>query len=125
VLSDELFSEISVTLTERIVKGDEFYISVVTHFEIMWGYALAGMGSKNYEAFLNDLGIEIAYLSKVDVEKAANFKPSKKDVLDALIASTALRYDAKIWTFNKADFKNFLPANKLFEPKIRSASGHD
>ncbi len=118
VLSDKLFSKISVTLTERIAKGDEFYISVITHFEILWGYTLAGMSPDNYEVFLNGFGIEVAHLNRDDAEKTANFKPLKKDILDALIASTALRYGAVVWTFNVGDFKNFLPEKKIVEPKI-------
>ncbi|MFQ6137255.1 MAG: type II toxin-antitoxin system VapC family toxin, partial [Candidatus Hydrothermarchaeales archaeon] len=88
------------------------------HFEIMWGYALTGMAPNNYEIFLNEFGIEVAHLNRDDTEKAANFRPSKRDVLDALIASTALRYDAEVWTFNVGDFKNFLPDEKVVEPKI-------
>lgn len=118
VLSDKLLPTISDYLADRIIEGDTFYISVITHFEILWGYSLAKLPSKNYEGFLNDLNIEVVPLLKSDVETAASLKPPKKDILDALIASCALRLDAKLITFNEDDFKKFLESGQILVPKL-------
>ena len=64
VLSDKLLPEISEHLTDRVIEGDTFYISVITHFEILWG--------------LNDLNIQVVPLLKSDVEMATGIKPQKR-----------------------------------------------
>jgi predicted nucleic acid-binding protein len=74
--------------------------------------------AKNYEIFLNDFDIQIIPLLKSDVEKAASLRPSKRDVLDALIASCSLRLSAKLVTFNKDDFKKFLKREQILVPEF-------
>lgn len=118
VQSDKLLPKISDYLADRVIEGDVFYISVVTHFEILWGYHLARLPPKNYEGFLNDLNIQVVPLLKSDVEAAASLKPSKKDILDALIASCVLRLDAKLITFNEDDFKKFLKPRQILVPEF-------
>jgi len=78
----------------------------------MWGYLTAGIPPDRYAAFLNKIQIEVIPLTKTDAENAANLKPSKTDLLDALIAASAKRYNATVWTRDK-DFLKFLPQNKV------------
>jgi PIN domain nuclease of toxin-antitoxin system len=74
----------------------------------MWGYAIAGRSPVRYENFLRKTGMEIVPLTKSDADDVANFKPIKADLLDALIAASARRRNAIIWTADK-DFLKFLP----------------
>jgi len=41
VLSDRKLAEVGDELAKRRLAGDEFYISVMTHFQILWGYLSA------------------------------------------------------------------------------------
>src|SRR5580704_6553855 len=98
VLSDLKLSDVGAEIVKRRLAGDEFYLSVITHFQVMWGYRSAGLSSEKYERLLEVGEIEISALTKTDVEAAAEMKPKKSDLLDALIAASVQRYDASIWT---------------------------
>jgi predicted nucleic acid-binding protein len=99
-------------IVQGFVKGDQFYLSVITHFQVMWGYSMAGRTPEKYEEFLKTLRIEVLPLTKLDAEEAAAKKPSKKDILDALIASSVKKYDAAIWTLDR-DFLKFLHKSRV------------
>jgi predicted nucleic acid-binding protein len=77
-----------------------------------WGYRKIGLSTARYEAFLSGLDIEVAPLVQEDAVVAANKKPSREKLVDALIAATVSRYDASIWT-RDSDFLNFLPKEKV------------
>jgi len=51
---------------------------VLTHFQILWGYALANRSSEKYDGFVKSIGIEVVPLTKMDSEEASRMKPSKK-----------------------------------------------
>jgi len=113
LLSDSHLLTISKELLDSQQSGNNtFYISAVTHFQLMWGYLTAGIPPDKYVTFLNKVQIEVAPLTKTDAENAANFKPSRTNLLDALIASSAKRYNATVWTRDK-DFRKFLPEHKV------------
>jgi predicted nucleic acid-binding protein len=112
VLSDLKLSEVGSEIVKRRQAGDEFYLSVITHFQVMWGYSSAGLSSEKYERLLEVAEIEISTLTRTDVEVAAEMKPKKSDLLDALIAASVERYDASIWTGDR-DFLRLLPRNRV------------
>jgi predicted nucleic acid-binding protein len=112
VLSDLKLSDVGAEIVKRRLAGDEFYLSVITHFQVMWGYRSAGLSSEKYERLLEVGEIEISALTKTDVEAAAEMKPKKSDLLDALIAASVQRYDASIWTGDR-DFLSLLPKNRV------------
>jgi predicted nucleic acid-binding protein len=105
------------------MAGDEFYISVITHFQVLWGYHFAGLSSEKYERLLEVGEIEVSPLTRLDVEAAAEMKPKRSDLLDALIAASVKRHDASIWTRDR-DFLNLLPQTrvKLIWPPSHAAS---
>jgi len=112
VLSDEkLF-----TLTQDVVlhrsNGDQFFVSSITHFEILWGYMTAHQSPENYEEFLRAIPVEVVPRTGQGAEQAANLKPAVVQVLDALIASTVKKYNGRIWTFDR-DFLRFLPKSSV------------
>ena len=115
-LETSLLSDIKLReLSEEIVQGRssfEFCISVLTHFQILWGYTLANRSSEKYDGFIKRIGIEVIPLTKLDSEKTSRMKPSKKDLVDALIAATVKRYEAVLWT-KDSDFLKFLPRNDI------------
>jgi len=92
--------------------GLSLYVSAISHFQILWGYIIAKMSPSNYHEFLEIAGVEIAPLIKADAEEAAKMKPNRADLLDALIASSAKRYGAVVWTGDR-DFLKFLPKSKV------------
>lgn len=92
--------------------GQQLYVSAISHFQILWGYLAAKMSSANYDRFLDIAGVEVAPLIKADAEEAAKMKPTRADLLDALIASSAKRYGATVWTGDK-DFLKFLPKSRV------------
>lgn len=108
VLSDKSLNELANNLAERVSLGDEFLISALTHFEILWGYRMADLGPSHYHDFLRKLRVEIASLVEEDAEFAADKKPGKGKLVDALVAATVTRYDAIVWTKDH-DFEQFLP----------------
>jgi predicted nucleic acid-binding protein len=112
VLSDLKLSDVGSEIVKRRLAGDEFYLSVITHFQVMWGYRSAGLSSEKYERLLEVGEIEISALTRNDVEAAAEMKPKKSDLLDALIAASVQRYDASIWTGDR-DFLSLLPKNRV------------
>jgi predicted nucleic acid-binding protein len=112
VLSDLKLSDVGAEIVKRRLAGDEFYLSVITHFQVLWGYRSAGLSSEKYERLLEVGEIEISALTRTDVEAAAEMKPKKSDLLDALIAASVQRYDASIWTGNR-DFLSLLPKNRV------------
>jgi predicted nucleic acid-binding protein len=97
---------------DRVVSGDEFLVSALTHFEILWGYRKAGLATERYEAFLSKLDIGVAPLLEEDAVFAANKKPGREKLVDALIAATVSRYDSLIWT-RDTDYLRFLPKEKV------------
>ena len=112
VLSHSTLGQISSKLVDKVVSGDEFLVSALTHFELLWGYRTAGLPSARYETFLSKLDIDVAPLLQEDAVTAANKRPSRENLVDALIAATVTRYDASIWT-KDADFLRFLPKQKV------------
>lgn len=112
LLSDARLSGVAKKIAEQNLLGDEFYLSVITHFQLMWGYSIARRSPEKYGAFLRRARVEIAPLTKADAEEAAQMKPSKADLLDALIAACVKRYDAAVWTADR-DFIKFLSKEKV------------
>ncbi len=112
LLSDIKLSELGEEMVQRRSSFDEFCVSALTHFQILWGYALAHRSSEKYDEFIKRIGVEVVPLTKLDSEEASRMKPSKKDLLDALIAATAERYEATIWT-KDSDFLKFLPNDNV------------
>jgi predicted nucleic acid-binding protein len=58
------------------------------------------------------LGVDVAPLLEEDAILAADKKPGKEKLVDALIAATVARYDAFLWTKDQ-DFDQFLPQEKI------------
>jgi len=94
------------------MKGDQFFICSISHFQIEWGYSMIERSPHNYREFLRGFRIEVAPLTKSDAKLAFNMKPSESDILDALIASSVKRYDASLWTADR-DFLKYLPKSKV------------
>jgi predicted nucleic acid-binding protein len=112
ILSDSGLAEFGDRITEEVVEGNSFFVSSITHFQLLWGYSLAGMSAAGYEDFLEQTGTEVAPVTRQDSEHAATLKPNSSDLLDALIAASVGRYDASIWTFDR-DFLKFLPKARV------------
>ncbi|MBI3116472.1 MAG: PIN domain-containing protein [Thaumarchaeota archaeon] len=112
LLSDVNIAEIGKEILEKYLAGDQFYVSALTHFQLLWGYSIAKRSPERYEDFLVKTRTEIAPLTKLDAEEATRMKPIRKDLLDALIASCVKRYDGNIWTRDR-DFFKFLPHAKV------------
>jgi len=112
LLSDSELSRVSELVLERYIKGDQFFISSISHFQIEWGYSVVGRSPQRYNEFLKGFKIEIVPLTKLDAEEAANMKPDEGDILDALIASSTKRHDGIMWTGDR-DFLKFLPKSKV------------
>ena len=108
LLSDLKLQKISDQIVSERLAGAEFYLSVITHFQVLWGYCSAGLSPESYERLLEVTEIEIAPLTRFDVEEAARMKPKKSDLLDSLIAATVKRHEASIWTSDR-DFLKLLP----------------
>ena len=103
---------LATEIADRVLSGDVFSVSVLTHFEILWGYRRAELSTANYQAFLSKLDIDVTPLTQEDAVLAASKKPGKEKLVDALVAATVSRYDASIWT-KDADFLKFLPKQKV------------
>jgi len=112
VLSDNALTSLTEEVVKYFLKGDQFFVSSITHFEILWGYSIANQGPENYLSFLSEIPVEIAPMTKKDAEQAALMKPSNKQVLDALIGATVMKYRGTIWTLDK-DFLQLLPKAKV------------
>jgi predicted nucleic acid-binding protein len=112
LLSDSGLSEFGEGVVREVLDGSSFYVSAISHFQLMWGYTTAGMSAERYERFLDGTSAEVVPLTRLDAEHASELKPSKADLLDALIASSVRRYDAIIWT-RDSDFLKFLPKAKV------------
>lgn len=112
LLSDAKLSSVSELVLDRYIKGDQFFISSISHFQIEWGYSTANRLSEKYRKFLRDFGVEVIPFTKSDAEEAAKMKPSEKDVLDALIAVAVRKLDGVLWSADK-DFVKFLPKSKV------------
>ena|SRR2546427_11124733 len=112
VLSDRKLAEVGDELAKRRLAGDEFYLSVITHFQILWGYLSARLSPARYEMLLEVAEMRISPLTKLDAEEAASMKPNRNDLLDALIAASVRRSDASIWTSDRG-FLMFLPKSKV------------
>jgi predicted nucleic acid-binding protein len=69
-------------------------VSVLTHFEILWGCSRAELSTASYETFLSKLDIDVTPLTQEDAVLAASKKPGKEKLVDALVAATVSRYDA-------------------------------
>ena len=101
-------SELAPKLAESVLSGDEFFVSVLTHFQVLWGDRMAGIGATKYESFVSKLGIGIAPLTEEDAALASRMKPARNDLVGSLICATVARYDATMWTRDK-DFLRYLP----------------
>lgn len=112
VLSEANLSKLSELVLQRYVKGDQFFICSISHFQIEWGYSMIDESSHKYKEFLKGFRIEVTPLTKSDAEEAARMKPLESDIADALIASSVKRYDASLWTGDR-DFLKFLPKSKV------------
>ena len=112
LLSDASLLRVSDEIVDRLSEGDTFYESVISHFQILWGYVTAGKSPARYETFLQKTRIEVVPLTKSDAEEAACHEPTWLDVLDALIAASVRRYDATIWT-KARDFFKFLSKDRV------------
>lgn len=111
VLSDVSLLRLTEELLRRSLR-DEFYISALTHFEILLGYVTARRSSVRYEDFLRSLKIEVVPLTKTDSEEASTMIPSKKDIVDSLVAAAVNRYRAVLWT-KDSDFLKFLSKDNV------------
>jgi predicted nucleic acid-binding protein len=87
-------------------------VSVLTHFQILWGYRRAGLAATRYKDFLAKLSINVAPLVEEDAALAAQRKPTRENVVDALISATVSRYGATVWTKDK-DFLHYLLREKV------------
>ena len=112
LLSDAELSKVSELVLDRYVKGAQFFISSISHFQIEWGYSTSNRSSEKYKEFLRAFRIEVVPLTKLDAEEAAKMQPSEGDVLNALIASEVRRHDGFLWTHDR-DFLKFLPKSKV------------
>lgn len=109
ILSD---ADLLTLKTELVHMSDEFCVSALTHFEILLGYATVGKDSANYRNLLEGLKIDVVSLTREDSEKASRMGPSKKDFVDSLVAASAKRYGAAVWT-KDSDFLKFLPRDSV------------
>ena len=112
VLSDLKLPEITNEIVTRRLAGDEFYLSVITHFQILWGYFLSGLSPARYTRLLEVAEIGISPLTRPDAEEVARMTARKSDLLDALIAASVSRSDASIWTSDR-DFLKFIPKSRV------------
>ena len=112
LLSEADLSKVSELVLQRYVKGDQFFICAVSHFQIEWGYSMIRKSPQKYKEFLAGFRVEVAPFTKLDAEEAARTNPANSDILDALIASCVKRYDGELWTGDK-DFFKFLPKSKV------------
>ncbi len=84
-------------------------ISVITYFEVLYG-AEKREKAKLLEAFLTDFGVKVIELSRstidlaVDARIALESKGQKLDVMDLLIAATAVNEGLVLVTNNKRHF---------------------
>jgi predicted nucleic acid-binding protein len=112
LLSDAGLARFAKEIADGVGTGSSFYVSAVTHFQLQWGYSMAGMSQTKYEVFLDATRTEVVPLTKTDAERAASMKPGRADIPDALIAATVKRYDASVWTLDR-DFLKFLPKARV------------
>lgn len=112
VLSHESLNELADKLPEKASEGEELLVSVLTHFEVLWGYRTSKLDTSSYTDFLEKLHINVAPLLEEDASWAAAKKPGKGKLVDALIAATVSRYEAVIWS-KDPDFVQFLPQPKV------------
>ncbi|MDA4112918.1 MAG: PIN domain-containing protein [Thaumarchaeota archaeon] len=112
LLGDSGLSEYGEGIVRQVLEGSSFYVSAISHFQLLWGYRTAGMSAERYERFLDGTAAEIVPLTRLDADFASELKPTKADLLDALIAGSVRRYDASIWT-RDSDFLKFLPKAKV------------
>jgi len=112
VLSDLKLPKVSGQIVKQRLAGDEFCLSAITHFQVLWGYFSAGLSAARYERLLEVTEMAVSPLTKSDAEEAARMKPKKDNLLDALIAASVKRYDAAIWTGDN-DFFRFLPRSSV------------
>jgi predicted nucleic acid-binding protein len=71
VLSEANLSKLSELVLNRYVKGDQFFISSISHFQIVWGYSAADESASRYREFLKGFRIEVTPMTKSDAEVAA------------------------------------------------------
>ncbi len=70
------------------------------------------LATARYEVFHSSLDIQVTSLVQEDAVVAANKKPNREKLVDAVIAATVSRYDGSIWT-RDSDFLHFLPKEKV------------
>ena len=112
LLSDAGLARFAKEIADGVESGSTFCVSAVTHFQLQWGYSMAGMSQAKYDAFLDTTRTEVVPLTKTDAEEAASMRPGRDDIPDALIAATAKRYDASVWTLDR-DFLRLLPKARV------------
>jgi predicted nucleic acid-binding protein len=114
LLSDERLSgKPADEIVTTYASGNQFFVAAITHFQILWGYSRIAKPVHTYSEFLKAIRAEVLPLTKTDTELAASMKPSREDILDALIAASVKKYDGIIWTMDKKDFFKFLPKEKV------------
>lgn len=110
VLDTSVLSDPGLDFIARELKRNpemEFSVSVITHFEILWGYELAHREPIKYEKFLRVTRADILPFLQTDAEVGAKWRPEPQDIRDALVAATAKRHDAIVWT-RDSGFLKFL-----------------
>jgi predicted nucleic acid-binding protein len=112
LLSDAKLSRVVELVLDRYIKGDKFFVSSITHFQLEWGYSIANKSSEKYRKFLRDFRVEVVPFTKSDAEEAAKTKPVESDILDSLIAATVRKLDGVLWSADR-DFFRFLPKSKV------------
>lgn len=113
LLSDSGLAGFGRDIVKEVADGSSsFFVSAMTHFQVLWGYRLAGMSGDSYERFLDETRTEVVPLTKADADVAAAFRPARSDLVDALIAASAMRHGASVWTLDK-DFLKYLPKSSV------------
>ena len=80
-MSDRKLAEVGDELAKRHLASDEFYLSVIPHFQILWGYLSARLSPARYERLLEVAEMRISPQTKLDAEEAAAMKPNKNSHL--------------------------------------------
>jgi hypothetical protein len=70
-------SKVSELVLQRHVKGDQIFHLSFSHFQIYWGYSIAGRSPQKYKEFLNAFGVELAPPTKRDAQEAAGMRPER------------------------------------------------
>jgi len=95
------------SIAEIKSKGYNLKISCITHFEILWGFALYGEDKnvRKYEKLLETLEIEVIPLTKKDVEVSAKYCRNKAKIRDYFIGASVKNRNSYLLTYNISDFR--------------------